>query len=182
MSALTYLDTSALMRRAESISSDPTGRNLLIAPVLEGILNDSGRRFACSEFTLLEFHTNVTVHLLGPAPHYDQDWWDEAVGQFMGDLASGKIQVLAAPPRAAEHVMSLVTVATGALKRKLRAWDAMHAVVAARWAEDANDAVTILTTDSDFDVISDVMVGFDQLHVENLDVLAQTGEGADRAK
>ncbi len=48
--------------------------------------------------------------------------------------------------------MSLVTVATGAMNRKLRAWDAMHAVVAAKWAEESGETVTILTTDTDFDV------------------------------
>lgn len=178
----TYLDTSALMRRAESIASAPTARNALIRPVLEGIIADQTRRLGCSELTLLEFHTNVTTNLLRSSdPQFDQDWWDDAIGQLMADLASGRIQVLEAPPKAAEHVMSLVTVATGALGRKLRAWDAMHAVVAARWAEESGETVTILTTDSDFDVAINVMAGFGQLRIENLDILANTGEGADRA-
>lgn len=76
--------------------------------------------------------------------------------------------------------MSLVNVATGTLGRKLRAWDAMHAVVAARWAEESGETVTILTTDKDFDVPLGVMAGFGQLRIENLDILAGTGEGADR--
>lgn len=181
----TYLDTSALMRRAESVASESTARNALIRPVLEGIMADPARRFGCSEMTLLEFHTNVTTNLLRSSDpqysHFDQTWWGEAIGQLMADLASGRIHVLEAPPKAAEHVMSLVTVATGALKRKLRAWDAMHAVVAARWAEESGETVTILTSDSDFDVALNVMAGFEQLRIENLDILANTGEGADRS-
>lgn len=178
----TYLDTSALMRRAESLASPATARNALIGPLLEGMIRDPARKIGCSEVTLLEFHTNVTTNFLRSSdPQFDQTWWDEAIGQIMDDLGSGRIEVLEVPPKATEHVMSLVTVATGAMNRKLRAWDAMHAVAAAKWAEESGETVTILTTDTDFDVALNVMAGFGRLRIENLDILAHTGEGADRA-
>lgn len=178
----TYLDTTALMRRAEAAAEFPTARNKLIDSVLVDIFDDERRRFGCSELTLLEFHTNVTTNLRSDISQFDHEWWERAVAVVMSDLASGRIQVLEAPPKAAEHVMSLVTVATGKRKRALRAWDAMHAVVAARWAEDIDHSVEILTSDSDFAVALEVMSGLGRLHVVNLDVLAQTGEGADRAR
>lgn len=176
----TYLDTSALMRRAELLGSEPLERSVQIGSVLSRVFADPLRKFGCSELTLLEFHSNVTTLLRSSSEQFDQVWWDRALAELMADLASGKIVVLEAPPKAAEHVMSLVTVATGTLGRALKAWDAMHAVVAAKWAEDSGQAVTILTSDADFGVALEVMVGFGQLEIENLDMLASTGHGADR--
>lgn len=177
----TYLDTSALLLRAEAAAASPPERVKQIGAVLDGLFKDPSRRFACSEVTLLEFHSVLTAALRSPDASKDLAWWDESVALVMNDLQLGKIIVVSPPSKAAEHVMSLVTIATGRLRRSLKAWDAMHAVVAARWAEDIGSAVKILTADGDFDVAIEIMSASGHIEVENLDVLASTGQGVDKA-
>jgi hypothetical protein len=178
---LTYLDTSALMRRAEGVATIATDRNNAIAPVLAGIMADSNRKFACSELTLLEFHSNITTNLRSSAnPSWDYDWWRTARGTLLGDIGAQKIEILPPPPKSTEHVMALVTLATQQHGRALKAWDAMHAVVAGRWAYDNSANVVILTSDDDFDKALTVTDFGNRVSFENLDVLAATGCGMDK--
>jgi len=95
-------------------------------------------------------------------------------------IASRKIAVRRTPPRAFEHVMALISTATSDHGRRLHAWDALHAVVAADWASTTGEPVEILTSDGDFEVILEITGLASALQVSNLDILAHTGEGEDR--
>lgn len=176
----TYLDTSALMRRAEGIARTTTARNAKIAPVLGGIFSDPTRKFGCSELGLLEFHNTITTNLRSNVnSDWDFQWWNDARQELLEDISSGKFTVLPTPPKYAEHVMSLVTLATQEHGRALRAWDAMHAVIAGRWSYELSADVVILTSDDDFDKALAVTNFGNRVTFENLDVLASTGEGLD---
>lgn len=178
---LTYLDTSALMRWSEGRSPNTTVRNKKIAPILQGLLADPARSFACSELTILEFHSNLSDRLRAQdEPHYDDEWWASARNDVLDRIADERIQVLPTPARAFEHVMALITTSTLELGRKLRAWDALHAVVAAEWANAEASPVEIVTSDSDFDVVLGITGLQAVLSIYNLDVNASTGEAADR--
>jgi hypothetical protein len=169
------------MRRAEGSANSMTDRNRAIASVLEAIFADENRQFACSELTLLEFHSNITTNLRSNANRdWDYDWWKAARGSVLADIGSGKIEILAPPAKSTEHVMSLVTLATQTYGRALKAWDAMHAVVAGRWAYDNDANVVILTSDDDFDKALTVTNFGDRVSFQNLDVLASTGCGMDK--
>ncbi len=179
---LTYLDTSALMRRAEALAHDASTRNKTIAPQIMSILDDPTRLLACSELTLVEYHNNLTTNWRnGQLPGCDQIWWASARSDLLDRVASGVVRVLPTPPKAIEQTMSLVTAATRDHGGALRAWDALHVVVAANWAHAAGGMVELVTSDGDFDPVLEI-AGFDKhLKIVNLDVLARTGEGADRA-
>jgi hypothetical protein len=175
-----YLDASALVRRAEAKATPMTDRIAKIAGVLEPLLADPNRQFACSELTLLEFHNSITVNLrTSDRPEWDTAWWLESREMLFSDVASGKVLVLATPPKTAEHVMSLVTLFTRDHNRALRAWDAMHVVIAARWAYDLDARVELVTSDQHFEVPFLIGELGSRLHLVNLDVLAGTGVGAD---
>lgn len=75
--------------------------------------------------------------------------------------------------------MALVTTATSELGRKLRAWDALHAVVGAEWANQLRSTVEIVTSDADFSVVLDITGLRTMLSIYNLDIEASTGEAAD---
>lgn len=177
-----YLDASALMRRAESGAVDSTPRNRLIAPVVNRILADPSNRVACSETTLLEFHNNITLNTrkLQTNSTWTTTWWEQSRLEVYRDIAEGRLMVIPPPKKSAEHVMSLVTIATQRFQRGLRAWDALHVVTAASWAYDLDERVSIVTSDDDFDV-SAVFDDFGgRITIFNVDVQASTGEGSDR--
>ncbi|MCM0622539.1 hypothetical protein [Nocardioides bruguierae] len=177
----TYLDTSALMRKADASASTMVARVQKMQPVLQSIFADETRVFACSELTILEFHSNITTNYRSQAlPDCDYKWWLGARADLFQRIGDGQIQVLQTPPKAAEHVMSLVTLATREHGRALHAMDAMHVVIAARWAYDIGARVEILTSDTDFDAALSVTSFNDRVTFANLDVLASTGEGYDK--
>lgn len=176
-----YLDTSALCRRAEAKIANPTARNQKIATVLEPLFKDPDRQFACSETTLLEFHNNITKQLRAGGD-FDFSWWTTCREMLFRDIASGRIFVLPTPPRATEHVMSLVTLFTLDHNRALEAWDAMHVVIAARWAYDLDTQVELITSDAHFAAPTLVAELGRRLRVVNLDIAAGTGEGADSGR
>ena len=178
---LTYLDTSALMRRAEGLAASHTRRNALIKPVIAAILDDPSRELACSETTLIEYHSNLTTNWRSSQlSDCDAEWWEIARADLLDRIGAGSMIVLPNPPRALEQVMALVTSATRDHDRALRAWDALHASVAAYWAVTKQSTVELVTSDSDFEIVLQLMGLSSRLQVLNLDVAASTGEGADR--
>lgn len=178
---LTYLDTGALMRRAEGQAANCTKRNFIIAPLVDALLDDPARKVALSEFTLVEFHTNVTTNWRSAAlPDCDESWWNASIAHLLDRMASGDIEVLPMPPKAIEQAMALVTVATGRYGRKLKAWDALHYVVASQWGLAHSERVDFITSDSDFTATLEMVRGAGLINLINLDVLAHTGEGGDR--
>lgn len=178
---LTYLDTSALMRRAEGLAVVHSQRNATIAPVIAQILDDTARTLACSEITLIEFHSNLTTDWRSSQlPECDEVWWELARADILDRIGNGSIEVLPTPKRAHEQVMALVTAATRNHGRKLKAWDALHASIAADWSVRNRAPVELVTSDSDFEVVLMMMGLSSRLSVLNLDVAASTGEGADK--
>lgn len=181
MTGFVYLDTGALVRRAESLAAHTDDRNRLIGPVIEAILDDPTKSIACSEITLVEFHDVLTTDLRkSELPSCDDAWWEAARQDLWLRIESGRITVLETPPRAFDQVMALVTLATRKHARKLRAWDALHLMIAARWAHEIGEVVTVVTADADLDVAIDLGFG-GRIAVLNLDVEASTGCGANRA-
>lgn len=177
----TYLDTSALMRRADAVARTKTPRVQKMQPILQKIFSALDRVFACSELTLLEFHSNITKNYRSQdLPDCDYEWWLRVRADLFREIGGGRILVLPTPPKAAEHVMSLVTLATREHGRALNAMDAMHVVIAARWAYDIDANVEILTADTDFDAALAVTTFNGRVSVVNLDALASTSEGYDK--
>lgn len=179
-SKLTYLDTSSLIRRAAFRAASVNPRDTAIGPVVEALLDSPERIYACSELTLLEFHSNITTMLRGNGnADWNYEWWLKARSDLLAEIAGGKITVLSMPPKATEHVMALITLATREHRRALKAWDAMHVVSAAGWAYAKDSKVEIITSDSDFEGALAVTDFEGHLSVLNLDVEAGTGMGAD---
>lgn len=59
--------------------------------------------------------------------------------------------MVSVPPRAAEHAMILVTIATRDHGSAFRVWDALHLLTAAAWAYAIRSVVGLTTTDRDFE-------------------------------
>jgi hypothetical protein len=177
----TYLDTSALMRRAEGLLPSPNARTALIKPYIDGILSDPGRVLACSDLTIIEYHSTLTTYLrASDKPDCDFSWWAAARLDLLSSIGSGRISVLPTPPKAYEQVMSLVTTATLQHQKALKAWDALHVTIAAKWSFELGHAVDFVTADTDFRLVIDFSGLAPHLSIVNLDVQAGTGVGADR--
>lgn len=181
MPLYTYLDTSALMRRADMAAGSTLPRILKMEPFLLGIFADPDRVFALSEITLLEFHSNITTNLRSASlPDRDLEWWSSVHHQLLDEIGAGRISVLPIPPKATEQVIYLLTIATRDHGRALHAMDAMHAVIAGRWALTLNQDVEVLTSDSDFEAAILATNFQNRLKFSNLDQIAGTGEGFDK--
>lgn len=178
----TYFDSCSLMYTAEARVQTASARIRSIEPVLWSILDDPQRLCACSELTLIELHNTLATHWRDTArPGCDQEWVTASTAVIHERVSDGRLVVLDTPPKAIEHVMSLVTIAT-ADRRALRAWDALHVVVAAQWSYSSGQAVEIVTTDPDFDAALEISGLGRYVSLLNLDVAAGTGEGRDRSR
>lgn len=179
----TYLDTSALMRLSEGLVAGQSARNDRLRSLVLGILGDRARRIACSELTIIEVHNNLTVNWRkSDAPYFDEAWWLSACDEVF-DLLDGTVEVLPIHGRAVEQVMALVTIATrdnlaGGAQRALKAWDALHVVIASRWAHDIDQDVELVTADEDFSTALTIPGMSERLSVLQLDVAGTTGMGA----
>ena len=169
------------MRRVEGKAPNCSPRNTRISPVIQDILADQNRTLACSEFTLIEFHSNVTSNWRSSEfPDCDESWWESSIAELLDYVADGRINVRPTPAKGIEQAMALVTVATKNHGRALRAWDALHFVVASAWAYEVGKPVEIVTSDRDFAVTLDLVGVTGMLSLLNLDMAGATGEGADR--
>ena len=72
------------------------------------------------------------------------------MSKIMTEVKSASLKVVAVPPKASEHAMLLVTLATRDHGLKFKAWDATHLITAANWARSLGEPVTIVTADADF--------------------------------
>lgn len=149
-----YLDTSALVRRAEASVSSPTPRNTHAGAPVTTLLSAPLGPVATSEVGLLEFH-DVIMRLLRNTDYdyraHDQAWSEAATTLLMDDVASQRLDVRPVLPKAFEHVMSLVTLATRSYGKNFRVWDALHLVTATAWATDVGEQIELWTTDTDFE-------------------------------
>jgi len=158
----------------------PSRRDRLIAPLVDQILDDPQRTVACSDLTLLEFHDVLTsVWRDSNSPSCDVAWWELSLSEILDRVEDGRLIVLPTPAGAYAHVMTLVTISTRDHGRALKAWDALHMHIAARWARAENARVEIVTADEQFEVVG-ILSGLDIfLSILNLDIAAGTGAGAD---
>jgi hypothetical protein len=119
--------------------------------IVDGLLARDDSVIGVSELTILESH-NVLSRLLRStdAPHFDNAWFEGSLDRIMAHLASRRVTVIASPPKAAEHALVLVTVASRDHRAKLKAWDAVHIITAAGWARALGERVTVVTADGDF--------------------------------
>ena len=74
-----------------------------------------------------------------------------------------RVTVVASPPKAVEHALVLVRVASRYHGTKLKAWDAVHIITAAGWARAIGDRVTVVTADGDFRRFFDLQGHFSAL-------------------
>jgi hypothetical protein len=168
-----YLDTSACVREAEADCQNPTQRNTHAGGPVANLYGDTSRSAALSPLTLLEFHNTLATRWRSnnsEDQEFDQAWVEKAQVRIMDLIASGRLIVRSLPPRAAEHAMTLVTLATRDHGNALRTWDAIHLIVAAGWAHELNQQVELWTTDRGFVRFVDLFPHFGQLVlVRNLD-------------
>ena len=107
---------------------------------------------AVSELTLIEY-TNTVYTLCRDQQQQQltQAWAEGSVSALMSEIAEGRVQIVGTPPKAAEHALTLVKMATSDHRANFRAWDAVHLINATSWALTRDPPFTLLlTTDSDF--------------------------------
>lgn len=178
---LTYLDASAICRFADARVAAAVRRYQLIAPHIQAIFDDETREIACSEVTLIEFHSYLTAQWRGSGiVGYDEAWWTDCRNDIYGRIADGRISVLPTPSDIVESAMSLVTTGTRFFHQPVNSWDAIHMLMASRWADSRGVEVEVITSDKHFRFV-DTFSGFaGSVSVLNLDLVAKTGEGADK--
>lgn len=173
MSGPVYLDTSALVRRAEAAVLQPTPRNIHSGTPVTTLLTSPPVPVATCEVGLLEFHDVVTMLWRDSNPPYqqhDEAWAESAISQVMADIAQERLSIRAAPARAYEQAITLVTMTTRMHGRKFRVWDAVHLVTATAWASELGQSVELWTTDGDFDGFVALYPHFGQfVSIKNLD-------------
>lgn len=140
------------MRKAEAAVANPNERNKKTSKKVNDIVNDPNIVVAISEHTLLEFHNNIATRWRDTqVPEYNQEWAEQSLADVMESIASGQLEIVPVPPKAAEHAMTLVTIATRDHNNSFRAWDAVHLLTAAAWAWEVGSVVKLTTTDTDFE-------------------------------
>lgn len=168
-----YLDTSALVRRAEASVATPDPRNAHAGPPVATLLASDTATVSTSEIGLLEFHDVVTTRWRDTNPatsQFDENWIGSAISVAMDDVGSARLTILPLPPKAFEQAMALVTMATRSRGQGFRVWDAVHLVTATAWAADLGETVELWTTDQDFENFVALFPHFGRVvQVRNLD-------------
>lgn len=172
-SSSVYLDTSALMRMVECDVSCPSARNLHAGRPVAQLCAAPAPPVGLSSLTIIEFHdVLVTNWRMSDASYkqFDQAWVELSQVKVMEMLASQQLIILPVPPRADEHAIALVTLATRDHGNGLRVWDAIHLITAANWARETQAHVELWTTDQDFQKFVDLFPDFKQfVQIRNLD-------------
>jgi len=168
-----YLDTSALMRMVESDVKNPSLRNRQAGSPVTQLCAAQSPPVGLSTLTIIEFHNNLATNWrASDAEHveYDQKWVEHSQVRVMELVASQRLTVRSAPPRAEEQAIALVTVATRDYGNGFRVWDAIHLLTAAKWAHELQASVELWTTDQDFGKFVDLFPEFKQfIQIRNLD-------------
>lgn len=168
-----YLDTSALVRRAELAAQAPTPRSLHAGRPVATLLAGTAHEVATSEVGRMEFHDVVTTMWRDSTPtgiQYDAQWWERVTQEISNEISSGRLSIRNSPPRAFQRAMSNVTMATRQHNKKFRVWDAVHLITALAWSVDVGETVELWTTDGDFDGFMGLYPYFSKnLIIRNLD-------------
>ena len=149
-----YLDTSALVRRAELGVAHPSTRAVHSGSPVASLLQNPPSLISTAEVGLLEVHDVLTRFWRdtdAAKAEFDEAWITAAISLVMSDIASGRLAIRTSPPRAFEQAMTLVTMAARTSGRKLGIWDAVHLVTATAWAVDLAKPIELWTTDDDFE-------------------------------
>lgn len=172
--AAIYLDTCALVRRAEASVPSPEARNTHAGMPVASLLSQPGDAVAICEVGLLEFHDVVTSlwrDTDAGKSQYDDAWAEKAISMMMGDIDAGRLTIKQSPAKAFEQAMTLVTMAARDYGRKFRVWDAVHLVTATDWALELGLVVELWTTDTDFEKFLAAFPHFATcVSIRNLDV------------
>ena len=150
---LVYLDTSALMRRAEAAVPSPTQRNAFIAPLVDAIVQDPSADVRLSTLTMSEFRDALARDVRAQQPHevhYTAEWMSAAVLEAMGLIAGGRISEVPIPADAEQRAGVLVDIATREHGVAFHIWDATHLVIACSWGHSLGQKVELITTDTDY--------------------------------
>ena len=168
-----YLDTSALMRMVECEVKSPTDRNRHAGGHVVELCADEAPPAGLSTLTIVEFHdalaTNWRMNDAG-YEEYDQAWVEHSQVRVMELLSRQRLILRSVPPRAYEHAIALMTVATRDHGNGLRTWDAIHLITAVAWAHELQSTVELWTTDRGFRRFVDLFPHFEQfVQIRNLD-------------
>jgi hypothetical protein len=159
-----YLETCALMLRAEAGVKSPTPRASHGAGMIGQLLSASTDPIAISPTGLAEFRSVCASRLQdnssAEAIACDDVWFAQEVGKLMDDVAEGRVLVCDQPAKAIEHAIVLVDLAARDRGRKFRVWDAVHLVTAAAWATSLGASIEFWTCDDDFQKFVDLYPSF----------------------
>lgn len=136
------------------------------AATVEALLARDDVAIGISELTIIETHDVLSKRLRSPDPvhlEFDGSWFDGSMNRIMGLISSRRVSVIGSPPKAAEHAMVLVRVASRDHGIKLKAWDAIHIITAAGWSRALGRRVTVVTADHDFQRFFDLRGHFSAL-------------------
>lgn len=159
-----YLDTCTLVGWCCADTSSANSLDYACSAALDRLLVSSTSRVAISELTLIELHNTLAkLWRTSNASHFDELWVASSMKKVMAKIASDALEVVAAPPKATEHAMLLVTLATKDHGLGFKAWDARHLITAAGWARGVGEQVRIVTSDKDFKRFFDAFDYFRQL-------------------
>ena len=158
-----YLDTSALVRMVECDVRSPSPRNLRAGGPVAQLCSDHAPLAGLSSLTIVEFHNTLATNWRNNSPEYaeyDQGWVERSQVKVMDLMASQRLTLRSTPPRAEEHAIALVTLATRDYGNGLRVWDAIHLITATAWAHELQAPVELWTTDQDFGRFVDLFPHF----------------------
>lgn len=146
-----YLDTCAVVGWCCAEASSVSPIDAACSVTVDSLMQSSTSTPAISELTLIELHdTLAKLWRSSDSPQFDEAWVATSMTKVMSAVESLALDVVEVPPKAAEHAMLLVTLATRDHGLKFKAWDATHLITAASWARSLDRQVTIVTADSDF--------------------------------
>ncbi len=168
-----YLDTSALVRMVECDVKSPSARNRHAGGPVSQLCEGHAPLVGLSSLTIVEFHNTLATNWRTSNPEYaeyDQAWVERSQVKIMKLLARQRLILRSIPPRANEHAITLITMATRDHGNGLRVWDAIHLITAAAWAHELQASVELWTTDEDFRRFVDLFPEFKQfVQIHNLD-------------
>ena len=147
-----YLDTNAVVGWCCADVQPVNAIDSACADAVEQLLTDQTCSVALSELTLIEWHDTVTkLWRSSQDAHFNQVWVRHSMTKVMSAIEDDRLRVISVPPKAAEHAMLLVTLATRDHGLKFKAWDATHLITAVSWSHEVNSQVAIITADADFE-------------------------------
>ena len=151
-----YLDTCAVVSWCYANTSLANSLDSACSAALNSLLATPTSKVAISELTLIEWHGSLArLWRDTAARQIGEEWVRSSMAKLMKEIASEALKVIAVPPKAAEHAMLLVTVATRDHNLSFKAWDATHIITAAAWARSVGEKVTFVTSDKAFEKFLD---------------------------